>query len=96
MLSMLPLSSMIFGITGIDNSITSDILDPPLALCGTTISILNRSTKIKMTKVLFLVTIQALIVCRNSHENLELHDTNSTRSRDTVTGCDFTKKGFLR
>ena len=50
-----------------------------LALCGTIISILNFSPKSPLIKALLLVIIEALIVCKNSYENMVLHATHSPR-----------------
>ena len=66
-----------------------------LALCGTIIFSLNVSTRSPLTKELFSVTIEALIVYRNAPKNLVLHATPSTRPRETVTGFTFITKGFL-
>ena len=96
---MLPLPSVLFCISKIviDNEtvITSNILGSYLALCGTIIYILNWSSRSTLTKELFLVIIESLILCRNGHENMVLHETPYPKKRETVTGCPFTTKDFL-
>ena len=47
-----------------------------------------------MTKEFLSVIIEALIVCRNCHENMVLHATPAPRARATVTGFPFTTKVF--
>ena len=73
----------------------SDVLGASLAICGTIIYILNCSPSSALTKKFFSVIIEALIVCRNGHENMVLHATPSPRARDNVTGFLFTTKVFL-
>ena len=89
-LSMLPLTSVLFCVSGItignETGIPSDVLGASLDLCGTIISSLNCSTRLQLTNVLFSAIIEALIVCRNGHENMLLHDTPYPRLRETVTG----------
>ena len=73
----------------------SDVLGNSLTLCETIISILNCYPGSPLTKTLLLEMIEALIVCRNGHENMVLHDTPSPKARETVTGFPLTTKGFL-
>ena len=73
----------------------SDVLGASLAICGTTISSLNCFTRIPLIKALLLVMIEALIVCRNGHENMVLHATPYPRARETVYGFPFITKRFL-
>ena len=71
-LSMMPPTSVLFCISGIatgnETSINYDVLGDSLALFGTIISSLNWYTRSLPTEALFLVIIEALIVCRNSHK----------------------------
>ena len=96
---MLTLSSVLFCIYGIatgnETGIPSDVLGDPLALCETIISSLNCSPRSPLTKMFFLVIIEALIIYTNDHENMVLHATPSSMERETVTSCLFTTKGVL-
>ena len=49
-----------------------------------------------LTKALFSVSIEDLIVCRNAYEKLVFHATPSPRARENVTGCTFTINGVLK
>ena len=81
--------------TDSENGSPSNSLGASLDLCGVIIPSLNFSPRSPITKELFSVMIEALIVCRNVHENMVLHATPSPRARDTVTGFLVTTKGFL-
>ena len=81
--------------TSIETGSPYDVLGAYLALFGTTISNLNCYHRIPLTKEFLLVTIEALTVCRNGHENMVSHATPSPRSRETVTGFTFITKGVL-
>ena len=48
-----------------------------------------------LTKVLFLVIIEALIVFRNDYKKMVLHTTTSPKATETVTGCPCTTEVFL-
>ena len=73
----------------------SDVLGDYLSLCGTIIYIIKLSPRITLTKALFLVIIEALIVCRNGNENMVLQATPYMRARETVTNFLFTTKVVL-
>ena len=92
-------ASMVFCVsvivTGNDTGSPSDVLGDSLSLYGTTTSSLNFSPRISLTNVLYLVIIEALIVCSNLHENMVLYATPSLNTGDTVTDCTFTMKGVL-
>ena len=81
---MIPMTSVLFFISGIANGNANgspyDVLGASLDLCGTTISILNCYPRNKMTKELFLVIIEALIVCRNGHKKMVFNATPSPRA----------------
>ena len=81
--------------TGNETGSTSDVLGAYLDICGTIISNLNLSPRSTLTKVLFLVMIEALIVCSNDHENMVLHSTTSPRAKETINSFTFTTQGFL-
>ena len=81
--------------TGNETGIPSDVLGVSLDLYGTIISSLNFSPSSPITEELLSEIIETLIVCRKGHENIVLHTTSSTRSRETVTGFLFTIKGVL-
>ena len=78
-----------------ETGISSNVLGDLLAICGTNISIINYSTRSPLTKALFLVIVEPLIVCRKGHENMVLYATPSPRARETVTGFPFTTKVVL-
>ena len=80
---------------GNENISPSNVLVASLDICGTIISGLNCSPGIPLTRALFSVTIETLIVCMNGHENVVLHATPSPRERETVTGFKFTAKVFF-
>ena len=98
-MSMLPLFSIIFCVSGIttgnETSSPSDVLGASLALCGTIISILNCYPMISITKALFSVIIETLIFYGNGQENILLRANPSHRERETFTGYAFTTKVFL-
>ena len=48
-----------------------------------------------MTKALFSVNIEALIICRKLHDRIALHETPSPRENDNAVGFDFTTNGVL-
>ena len=73
----------------------SDVLGASLAICGTIIYILNCSPSSALTKKFFSVIIEALIVCRNGHENIVFRYTPSTRLKETIAGCPFSTNGVL-
>ena len=73
----------------------SGVLVASLYLCVTIISRLNLSPRIPLTKSLFLVLIEALIVFRDSPENMVLHANPFPRARETVAGFPFSVKGVL-
>ena len=75
--------------------IPSNVLGASLDLCGTTISILNFSTRSPTTRELLSVIIEELLVFRTGPENRVLHTTPSPRAKETVTGFLFTTKGVL-
>ena len=85
LLFLLPISSIFFCFpwieTGNETGSPSDVLGYSLDLCRTIISILNFSPRSPLSKAFFLVTIEALFVCRNGHENMVLHATSSPRAR---------------
>ena len=89
------LSSLLWIVNGNKTGSLSDVLGDSLALYGTIISILNCSTRNPLTKSLFVVIIEDLIVCKNGHKNMFLHATPSLRVRKTVTCFTFTKKECL-
>ena len=81
---------------GNETGIPSDVLVYSLSLCGTIISSLKCSPRSPITKALFSVTIEALIVYINGHKTMMLYATPSPREREIVTGFPFTTKGFLK
>ena len=91
---MLPLFSVLFCVSGIatsnENRRPSNVSVDYFNICGDIKSILNNSPRIPLIKVLFLVIIDALIICRNDHEKRVLFVTHSTRVRETVTSFPFT------
>ena len=66
MLPMLPLTSLLFCVSGIatnnETGIPSGVLGASLILCGSIISSLNCSPSIRPNDALFLVIIDTLIV----------------------------------
>ena len=97
---MMILTSMLFCAFGIANGneigSPSYVFGASLDLCGTIIYRLNLSPRIPLTKALLSVIIEALIVFSNGYENMVLHAPPYPRSRETVTICPFTTKGFCR
>ena len=97
---MLPLTSVSFCVSRImtsnETGSPSGVLGDSLDICGTIVSSMNWSPRSSLIKELFLVIIEALIVCSNGYEKMVLHATPSPRDRYTVTGCPFTTKVFLR
>ena len=77
-LYMLPLHSVWIFVsriaTGNETGSTSDIFVASPDLCETIVSRFNCSPRIPLTKAFFLVIIETLIVYRNGHENVVLHD----------------------
>ena len=92
-----PLSSMLscftWTKTGNETGSPYNVLGDFLDLCETIIPTLNCYPRSPLTKTLFLVMIEALIVFRNGHKNMVLHAIPYTRARGAVTGCPFTTKG---
>ena len=93
MISKLPLSSVLFCVSGIvtgnETVSPSDCLGASLDIFQTIISRLNCSPMIPLTKAFLLVIIEVLVVCSNGHENMVLHATPSPKVKETVTGCPF-------
>ena len=81
--------------TGNETGIHSDILGDSLDICGTIISSLTWSPRSPRTKELLSVIIQYLIVYRNWHDKIVLHDTPLPIARDNMNGFVFTMKGVL-
>ena len=98
-LSILPLTSVLFFVSGIvtlnETGNPSGDLVTSLDLCGTIISRLNCYPRITLNKELFSVIIEALFFCRKVHEKRVLHAIPSPRSMETFTGCLLTKKVVL-
>ena len=55
----------------------------------------NQTRVISLNNALLSVNIEALIVCMNVHEKMPLHVITYPRAKENITGCEFTKKGFL-
>ena len=95
----MPLSFMLYSFfwiaTGKENGSTSDVLGDSLDICVAIIYSLHCSPRSPLTKALFPVKIDALIFCRNDHENMMFHDIPYPIEMDTVTGFLFTTKGVL-
>ena len=85
LLSKLPLSSVLFYVSGIvtinETVIPYDFLVASLYFCGNIISSLNFSPRCPLTETLFSVIIEAFIVCKNGHENMVLHSVSSTMDK---------------
>ena len=92
-ISIHPLSSLLFFVSGIKNgnetNSPSDILGASLAIRGTIIPRFNGSTRSTLTKALLLFIIEALIVCRNGHKKMVFYAVPSTRAREALNGCSF-------
>ena len=73
----------------------SDVLGDSLSLWGTTISSLNCFPNSPLTKALLSFMIEALIFCRNSHENMVLHAPPSSRAMENFTIFLFNTNGFF-
>ena len=96
---MLPLSSVLFCVSGIvagnETGTPSDVFGACLSLFGTIVFSLNCYPRIPLTKVLFWVITEFLVFCSNVHENMVLHATPYTSSRDTDTSCVFYMKVII-
>ena len=100
MLLVLPMTSILFGISGIylgvvtvnETGITFDVLVYYLYIYGIIISIFNCYPSIPMNKALLSVGTGALIVFMNGHENILFCVTPYLREMYTVTVCTFTAK----
>ena len=91
----LMLSFVSWVVTGNETGSPSGVLIASLDLRGTIISNLNCSHRSQLTKELFLVIIESLIVFNNGHENMVLYATPSPRARENVTRFTFTTNGVL-
>ena len=99
LLSILPLTSVLFCVSDIANGNETGspyaFLGDSLDLRGTIIYRSNFSPMSPLTKALLLFIIGELFVFRKSHKKMVLHASPSPIAKETITGCPFTTKGFL-
>ena len=100
MLSVLPLPSILFGVSIIYSGIVNvnetgipyDLFCASLSLFGTIISMMNFYSRIPLTNLLLSVSISSLIFLKNVHIKMLLYTSMYSRTKYTVIGFVFTMK----